>query len=285
MNDHMSKLDEVAAADILHLQEKERTYKGSWKKRGGVGAFMMLARKWDRLESMLESTQSHGSMSDMALVASKYDIFAHCSKDMSGADGTVLAEVRDLRRYLMLVEAEMLARHVEPSEFGKSHLSPAQQIMATDKAAERLVPRRVDHPAPFGCQEEKPGSPADGGHHALGAYRLVEEDWLVLPEEDKVLYGGKTTIGRTLLENPPASRVSLASAEYRKWYIWLEGDHCILDRRLLEPEDLEKYRRIPKEKNWKEWDSLSDAQRDMYKESKGKYRLKPEFAEAWGAQA
>ena len=33
------------------LVGKERSYKGSWKKRGGVGAFMMLARKWDRIEA------------------------------------------------------------------------------------------------------------------------------------------------------------------------------------------------------------------------------------------
>ncbi len=50
---HMEFLNRVVWRDIETLQEKEATYRGSWKRRGGVGAFMMLARKWDRLESML----------------------------------------------------------------------------------------------------------------------------------------------------------------------------------------------------------------------------------------
>jgi hypothetical protein len=83
---------------VTLLLEKEKTYKGSWKKRGGVGAFMMLARKWDRLENMLEGSKP------------AYDLFAEIEANPSGCDGTILAEVRDLRRYLLLVEAEMTAR-------------------------------------------------------------------------------------------------------------------------------------------------------------------------------
>ena len=41
----------VANADVKTLEEKGRTYGDSWKRRGGVGAFMMLARKWDRIEN------------------------------------------------------------------------------------------------------------------------------------------------------------------------------------------------------------------------------------------
>jgi hypothetical protein len=87
---HLEYLSSVADTDVRELQRKEQTYRGSWKRRGGVGAFMMLARKWDRLEEMMKERQ--------------YDIFA---KPGGGEDGTVIAEVRDLRRYLLLVEAEL----------------------------------------------------------------------------------------------------------------------------------------------------------------------------------
>lgn len=95
-NNHMDYLEEIAAADVVTLREKERTYGGSWKKRGGVGAFMMLARKMDRLENIA--------------AASGYDIFGVIRREgLAGADGTLIAEIRDLRCYLMLVEAEAMA--------------------------------------------------------------------------------------------------------------------------------------------------------------------------------
>lgn len=98
---HMDHLEAVAAADVEHLREKERTYQGSWKRRGGIGAFMMLARKWDRLEGMCRDTNAF---------AQAYDIFGHIGALPLGLDGSPLAEVRDLRRYLLLVEAEMVSR-------------------------------------------------------------------------------------------------------------------------------------------------------------------------------
>jgi hypothetical protein len=122
--DHMKLLNMVATRDVATLVEKEKTYKGSWKKRGGVGAFMMLARKWDRIENMM--------------VEGNYDIFKKIEDDMSGNDGTILAEIRDLRCYLMLVEAEILARSKEP---------------------------------------RYPGTPEDGGHHAWTRPRSPEEQW------------------------------------------------------------------------------------------------------------
>lgn len=98
--EHVDWLQPVADEDVKHLFEKEKTYKGSWKRRGGVGAFMMLARKWDRIEGFMESPEFN------------YDVFRGVETDPSGRDGTVIAEVRDLRRYLLLVEAEMVARGV-----------------------------------------------------------------------------------------------------------------------------------------------------------------------------
>ena len=47
------KVRKIAKQDAQKLHEAEQSYGDSWKKRGGVGAFMMLARKWDRLEKQV----------------------------------------------------------------------------------------------------------------------------------------------------------------------------------------------------------------------------------------
>lgn len=102
--DHLKHLPDIAHFDCCEIEEKERTYKGSWKKRGGVGAAMMMLRKADRLEVMLKDRG--------------YDVFEAIEHDLNGLsalpstalDGTVLAEIRDLRRYLLLIESEIAAR-------------------------------------------------------------------------------------------------------------------------------------------------------------------------------
>ena len=98
---HMNFLQAVCDEDMRELRRKEETYKGSWKKRGGVGAFMMMARKWDRLEIILSDKNT------------RYDVFEKIMYEGGGGeDGSVLAEIRDLRRYLILIEAEMMARDI-----------------------------------------------------------------------------------------------------------------------------------------------------------------------------
>lgn len=87
-------LETIAHEDVEVLRVKDAHYGGSWKKRGGVGAFMMLARKWDRIET--------------AVNANAYDIFAAHAHDRR-AEG-VLDDIQDLRRYLLLVEAEIRAK-------------------------------------------------------------------------------------------------------------------------------------------------------------------------------
>ena len=77
--------------DAVGLENSEKTYGDSWKKRGGVGAFMMLARKWDRIENICEQLN--------------YDIFEGINKDPSSTG--IIDDIRDLRAYLLLVESEM----------------------------------------------------------------------------------------------------------------------------------------------------------------------------------
>ena len=51
---YLDELENVSAIDVQALNEAQFSYGDSWKRRGGVGAFMMLARKWDRLERAMQ---------------------------------------------------------------------------------------------------------------------------------------------------------------------------------------------------------------------------------------
>lgn len=73
------------------LAEKEQSYGGSWQKRGGIGAFMMLARKWDRVEKQCQQFN--------------FNVFA-ALEDPQYAE-SVDDDLRDLIGYCVLV----LARH------------------------------------------------------------------------------------------------------------------------------------------------------------------------------
>lgn len=81
----------ICAEDWTSLDKAEEDYGNSWKKRGGIGAFMMLARKWDRIENQVNDYT--------------YDIFLALDEDKR-PEG-LIDDIRDLRRYLLLVEAEM----------------------------------------------------------------------------------------------------------------------------------------------------------------------------------
>ena len=81
----------LANLDVSKLEQAERSYGDSWRKRGGIGAFMMLARKWDRIENQVTKDG--------------YDIFESIYNDPS--DTGILDDIRDLRRYLLLVEVFM----------------------------------------------------------------------------------------------------------------------------------------------------------------------------------
>ena len=103
-SNYLAHLEAVAKEDVLGLTKAQQSYGDSWKKRGGVGAFMLLARKWDRLENRVRGEV----VSLDHLTAHPWDIFEHIAVD-DRAEG-LIDDIRDLRRYLMLVEAEMRAR-------------------------------------------------------------------------------------------------------------------------------------------------------------------------------
>lgn len=91
-------IPDIANKDLAEVIPKDISYQASWKNRGGTGAFHVgLARKWDRLEAILKTQFD-------------YDVFRGIAADTSGKDGSVLDQIRDLRRYLLLIEAEMMWR-------------------------------------------------------------------------------------------------------------------------------------------------------------------------------
>ena len=83
----------LCSSDHSSLKESEKKYGDSWKRRGGVGAFMMLARKWDRIENTVGTDF-------------QFNIFS--AIDHNSSSTGILDDIRDLRRYLLLVEAEMI---------------------------------------------------------------------------------------------------------------------------------------------------------------------------------
>lgn len=111
---YLRHLGEVASEDVEGLLKAEESYGDSWKRRGGVGAFMMLARKWDRIENALNPGCVRGDQREAPIAARTnspvpaFDVFAAIEADKR-SEG-VIDDIRDLRRYLMLVEAEMRAR-------------------------------------------------------------------------------------------------------------------------------------------------------------------------------
>lgn len=111
LSNYLDHLVTVAEEDVRALKEAEKSYGDSWKQRGGVGAFMMLARKWDRIEKQVGQDRAlPPDGGGNTRVAHAYDVFAHIKTD-NRPEG-LLDDIRDLRRYLMLVEAEMVAQGV-----------------------------------------------------------------------------------------------------------------------------------------------------------------------------
>lgn len=90
----IKQVGKLSSLDHVKLEEAEQSYGDSWKQRGGVGAFMMLARKWDRLEKQVTEYN--------------YDVFQAAAEDMR--EEGILDDISDLRRYLFLVEAEVRMR-------------------------------------------------------------------------------------------------------------------------------------------------------------------------------
>jgi len=97
-DDYLNHLDAIAKEDADGLKVAHKSYGNSWKKRGGAGAYMIMARKFDRLDNTMPKFN--------------HDIFRAVLEDQR-SEG-VIDDIRDLRRYLMLIEAEIRAKGINP---------------------------------------------------------------------------------------------------------------------------------------------------------------------------
>lgn len=97
MKKKFQEMLDIAEQDVEELMEAEKSYGDSWRKRGGVGAFMMLARKWDRIENQVQG--------------SNFDIFSAIQND-TRPEG-IIDDIHDLRRYLILVEQHVSSNKEE----------------------------------------------------------------------------------------------------------------------------------------------------------------------------
>jgi hypothetical protein len=177
---YMARLRDVVDDAVGLIEDKSQTYKDSWKRRGGAGAWFTVVRPWDRLETIVAR---HGG-----------DIFAAIAADPFGADGSALACVRDVMNYMILTEAECRTSHgVGPH--GPERPMPIKTIeevrvelglLYCDHCGEPRDHICVSTMGHFFCgrvcaeqyvdeQNKKclqvfptfvPGTPEDGGHHA-----------------------------------------------------------------------------------------------------------------------
>jgi hypothetical protein len=85
------KTFDLISGDADFLRTAQKNYGNSWKMRGGVGAYMMMARKFDRMYTRMKP----------------YDGDIHRAiKAETYRDG-MIDDLRDLRRYVTLVIAEL----------------------------------------------------------------------------------------------------------------------------------------------------------------------------------
>lgn len=147
------RLFALAKRDAESVFKKDMEYGHSWRKRGGVGAFFVIARKWDRLEERLKQIYSGSASQDVSAAVSQYDLFGHITAD--NREEGIIDDVRDLRRYLLLVEEEMMERGAlrDILGHGKVFVSP----FTGDKQTIKLG--STEHPHPFGYEPEQDDPP------------------------------------------------------------------------------------------------------------------------------
>jgi hypothetical protein len=120
-------LKDLAQADVEFVVRKDQNYSGSWRKRGGVGAYMMLARKWDRLENFAEGHEKQYDIFDLVLAAEDPE--------------DVLDDIKDLRCYLLLVES-YLRQQMSPSHQEKIN----EALTSLKEANEEIMKTKVGSP-------------------------------------------------------------------------------------------------------------------------------------------
>jgi hypothetical protein len=167
MSPYLRHLSSLASSIVSLLHKKEETYGNAWLKRGGIGAFFVSSRKWDRIENIL---QKHN-----------YDIFAAFAADKGRKDEETFTDtVDDLIGYLLMWRAEAVERGLlveDKSRTDLQILSDLAKSAQSKGATTSPAPTRIGEPRGYDPRTEiieKPTHPW--------------EDPILTKEEAKSLY-------------------------------------------------------------------------------------------------
>jgi hypothetical protein len=237
-------LKPVALEDVRFVIEKDTSYAASWKQSGGRSAWFMLKRKMDRLIAIMHD---HDLPRTLAEAMRQDDIFAKIKEKPGGEDGSTIAEIRDLRRYLLLVEAEMINEKVV------------------------VPPLAADLRRPLPPEANGPGTPEDGGHHA----RDID------PDEEI------TGASRNNIPYPPAPRDLEDGVKPRGWKAlatsWKGMSYYLVDRNAYPLSMVEHLPRLTKELNNHELEQLPSEYCGLYvwNTSESKWQLPRHYWDGW----
>lgn len=314
---HLDRLEQIALSDVNVIKMKESTYRGSWKRAGGRSAWFMMRRNMDRLLTMMAAPDAadilqdytdhlHGACESggeihidektLLKFRSAYvaeDIFLKIVEKPDGSDGTVLAALRDLRRYAMLVEAEMSAEGVTMEETYVVSAPPAAAdagsitvtVAGQKFVHERRVPRFDGEDPPNISYEQAANSVAIAVEEVK---RSVDAPWQLTSAPryalgdkfyDKLtagLYRLSPFVEATLLPAALTTCYSIASVEgVAHSGVWV----LRLDRA---PEGVQNwYQRVTRELNAHEYELCRN--KYLYQWVNDKYQLKEKFS-YWGRE-
>lgn len=329
--EHMNFIESIAFADTRVLQSKEATYQGSWKRAGGRSAWFMMRRNMDRLLSMMAPPPRPSTFNITNVIDTIHaiddsepqpraghwtvnfpgtreatvelltflqkshtaeDIFGTIEAEPSGNDGTVLACLRDLRRYLLLIEAEMVSRGVVTIEG-----APAPKVDERGPEVRNVIVSFDSDDEVSGTQDlMQPGTPEDGGHHEKNtATGIYEYPWIIDQHEYCTLrarVGSAITNAFYSQRAPGIHRLEAVvtsnkiPGELSHHYTYIPG---VPTRWLIKLDKMPRHVRdddypwLQREMNAKEFEQSLDEFKFMYGfyESELKYKLHAEF-DAWG---
>ena len=137
------RLLRIAELIARFVADKDKHYGSSWRQRGGIGAFMIIARKWDRIEEACKSEK----------LKAPYDIFDLFNTDSRSE--SIVDDVVDLVGYLLvLLEYMIEIGDIYPSHLIKFIIDPTYDSSTRDQIIDAIIKgsmkKSVEMEHPFG---------------------------------------------------------------------------------------------------------------------------------------
>lgn len=277
--DYHEHLGKICERDVQYVREKDTQYDASWKRHGGAGAFFTIVRPWDRFYHMATGPAASGH---------EHDIFRIIrAQGLSGPDGSMIACVRDLRRYLLLLEAEMteqLCAHKDAVTLGTI---TGQRGGELDKFLHGARPPGMAHlPEMHGNVDAVHATPSAGSQHASLTPWAAAQPWFDRHPECIVMRDrwwrqvvrGKWVLQSCIHGEPPPDEIRQLYRHYPDYDRWL--------LRILDcPDELRHWHPVlRREINSKEWSEMELWKQKLYNWNaiENKYVLDP-AERAWSA--